>query len=309
MTRMICILAFFLSLHLVQGQEAISFFDQQQSSFTSFKTGARYLDSLTRMEKVVLEGNSSKVPFYHYINKRTEKPVYVILLHGLGGTKEYWVNPSMPYLDYTKNLTNLKDSLLALGFSLLIPDAKFHGERKYELNFRNPANLPPMISQDTADAAIFFTLLTSTIREVRMLMDYAEGETGQNSLDFNMIGYSMGGGISLLVNSVEDRMNSIVACVAPMTIPYSSAELLGWSGDILTKMKEVTAYYKAAKQLSPVLMLNGSKDPFVPEKDAKAFFDQMEAPDKEIKFFDSGHELPVIFSNDVIAWLLKHGSK
>ena len=91
------------------------------------------IDSVTIFEKVVLDGFDSKIPFYHYMNKRNEEKKYVFLLHGLGDDKEDWVYPSEPYLDWSRNITSIKDSLLTLGYSLIIPDAKFHGERSYEL--------------------------------------------------------------------------------------------------------------------------------------------------------------------------------
>ena len=52
---------------------------------------SQVIDSFTTFEKVVLEGFDSKIPFYHYINKRNDKGSYVLLLHGLGDSKEDWV--------------------------------------------------------------------------------------------------------------------------------------------------------------------------------------------------------------------------
>ena len=65
------------------------------------------------------------MPFYHYINK-DNKDKFVFLLHGLGSSKDDWLKP--------RSDEKLVDSLVALGYDVIIPDAKFHGERSYEFN-------------------------------------------------------------------------------------------------------------------------------------------------------------------------------
>jgi predicted esterase len=66
------------------------------------------------LEKIVIDGYDSKIPYYHFQNKKNQDGQYIILLHGLGGSKEDRVYPSMPYLQWSKNLTAIKDSLLTL---------------------------------------------------------------------------------------------------------------------------------------------------------------------------------------------------
>lgn len=164
---------YFLLLGLVilsytgaQSQQLNNHFSYEKGKISAQIVENWEIDSLTLYEKVVLDGFSSKIPFYHFLNERKSESSYAILLHGLGGKKDYWVNPSMPYLQFTENLTAIKDSLLNLGFSLVIIDAKYHGERSYELNFRNPALLPPGFSKSQSDARLFYELYNSTIKEV-----------------------------------------------------------------------------------------------------------------------------------------------
>lgn len=288
------------------GQNPYFDFEYEKSNHTTSIVDSRDIDSLTRRDKIVLEGLDFKIPFYHYQNDRNSDNSYVILLHGLGGTKEYWVSPSLPYLQYTKNLTAIKDSLLGLGFNLVIMDAKYHGERSYELNFRDAGTLPPGFSKSQADADIFYDLYISTIKEVRLIMDYIEDSQKESKTKFNLIGYSMGGSFSLILNVIDERINCVVACVPPLARPFSELENLNWSGDISDKMKAISPSYIATDQKSPIAMLIGKVDPFIPVDEAREFFKQIPIDDKKLKFYDSGHELPTDYIQDVINWITQH---
>ncbi len=79
-------------------------FDYEKSNYTAVVVQSRDFDSLTHRDKTVLEGVDFKVPFYHFVNERNSDNSYVILLHGLTGNKDYWVNPSLPYLQIPRTL-------------------------------------------------------------------------------------------------------------------------------------------------------------------------------------------------------------
>ena len=304
---LICIIL--ISITKGYGQNYSDHFNYKKSELKALIVERQALDSLTQFEKVVLDGFNSKIPFYHFLNERNTENAYVILMHGLGGNKNYWINPSMPYLQYTKNLTAIKDSLLQLGFNLVIIDAKFHGERSYELNFRDPSSLPPMRSKNLDDTQSFYNLYVSSIKEIRLIMDYFEQRIQDPNLKFNLIGYSMGGAFSLILNNLEDRINCIVACVPPMSRPFSEVEELNWSNELTEKMKAISPLYAATDQKSPVALLMGKTDFFIPEQEARAFYDEILIDDKKLKFYDSGHELPDAYIEDVINWITQHNKK
>lgn len=288
------------------GQNYSNHFDYKKSDPSAIIVETQSVDSLTQLEKVVLDGFNSKIPFYHFLNKRNNKNAYVVLMHGLGGDKNHWVYPRMPYLRYTKNLTKIKDSLLRLGYNLIITDAKFHGERSYELNFRNPGTLPPMRSKNQNDAQSFYNMHVSSIKEIRLIMDYFEQRTHEPAPTFNLIGYSMGGAFSLILNNIEDRVNCVAACVPPMSRPYSETEELNWPRILAEKMKAISPLYCVTDQKSPVLMLMGKKDFFIPEQEARTFYKAISNDDKKLKFYNSGHELPDDYTDEVINWITQH---
>lgn len=279
---------------------------EKHQEFAAQVVSSKDIDSLITFEKIVIDGYDSKVPFYHFNNKKNTNERYMILLHGLGSSKEDWVYPSMPYFQWTKNLTEIKDSLLVLGFNIIIPDAKYHGERSYELNFRDPGSLPPALSKSQADADIFYDLYKSSIKEVRLIMDYFEDSTKESKPEFNLMGYSMGGAFSLILNTIDERINSVVACVPPLTHPYSELQNLNWSGEIVEKMKVISPLYYATDQKSPIVMLMGKTDFFITMDEAREFYKRISIDDKKLKFYESGHELPTNYISDVISWITQH---
>ena len=266
---------------------------------------AMQLDSLTTMEKVVLDGFDSKIPFYHYVNKQKENAPYVFLLHGLGDSKECWVNPSEPYLDWSRNTTAIKNELLSLGYNILIPDAKFHGERSYELGFRSPQSLPPAISKNEKDSHLFESLMTSSIKDFRIIMDYIENRNSSDQI-FNAVGYSMGSNIAILLSIFDGRINSVVACVPPINLPARGIETLNLSENTVKGQFEITPMTFAENQKAPILLLMGEKDWFASKEEVNGFMEQVATSDKELKFFDAGHILPNEYKSDVIRWISAH---
>lgn len=298
-----------LSLNQTFGQAEMNLFDYNNEIVRSGVVVQRQeLDSATIFEKVVLDGFDSKIPFYHYINKRNKEKRYIFLLHGLGDSKDDWVYPSEPYLDWSRNITSIKDSLLTLGYNLIIPDAKFHGERNYELNFKPPESLPPGLSRNVKDSKLFETLMSSTVKDLRIIMDYIQKHHPQPAPSFSVIGYSMGGNIAILLSIFEERISSVVACVPPINLPAKGLESFGWPEEIIQGQMAITPMNHAKSQTSPILLLMGKKDFFYTEEEVSEFFKKVPAQDKELKYFDSGHILPNEYKIDAIQWVIEHNN-
>ncbi|WP_370390446.1 alpha/beta hydrolase family protein [uncultured Winogradskyella sp.] len=299
----------FGSLLEALGQTTTHLFDYDSSTERAASVVQRLeIDSVTTFEKVVLDGFDSKIPFYHYINKRTNKNNYVILLHGLGDSKEDWIYPSEPYLDWSKNTTAIKDSLVSLGYNIIIPDVKFHGERSYELGFRPPEDLPPGFSKNEEDSIIFETLVTSTVKDLRIIMDYIQNSNNNSDLSFNVIGYSLGGNLAILLSIFDNRITSIVGCVPPVNLPARDLEMLDWPEKIKQAQMNITPMTHAKNQKTPTLLLMGKKDFFANESEVSGFFEKVSTEEKKLKYFDAGHILPNTYKVDAIEWITQHNN-
>lgn len=291
----------FLIFSSSNGQELRNHFSyDKKENFDEQTYLLRARDSQKRIEKTIINGYDTKIPFYHYINLKN-KNKFVIILHGLGGSKDNWVQREAGM--------SLIDSLVVLGYNVILPDAKFHGERSYELNFRPAATLPPARSKSIKDAKSLFEVYSSTTKDVRIIMDYLENKYSDEKLQFNLMGYSMGGAISLIVNSVDSRVNSVVACVPPVNRPISELKDFDWPSDITELMKDMTPTFYSAYQKSPVALLMGRTDYFTSEDEATQFYKKIPNTDKQLKFYEAGHGLPGEYINDVIEWITAHNKK
>jgi dienelactone hydrolase len=245
-------------------------------------------------EKIVIDGFDSKIPFYHIKPKYSEGDKYVILLHGITGNKDNWVNPTS---SLSKKYVKLKDSLLTLGYSVIIPDAKYHGERSYEGNFTSPLTF--FASQDLER---IYKLYTSSVKDIRIIMDYLESKSVAKTQIFDVIGYSMGGHMAILLNSVDDRLNRVVICVAPLD--FKTSVRLGMSEENTKKLGYLSPKNCATLQKAPVILLMGTKDGWYTKDEAQDFFDKISIKDKTLKFYESGHYLPDEFISDAVKGLL-----
>lgn len=257
----------------------------------------------------MIDGHNSSIPFYHFENNRNQDGPYIILLHGIGGSKEDWVYPSIPYLQWSKDLPSIKDSLLTLGFNILIPDAKYHGERSYELNFRPAGQLPPMLSKNQGDGEAFNVMMTSTVKDIRIIMDYIQQRNKEIKTAFSLVGYSMGAAIAILLNASDDRIVSVVACAPPLNHPQKEADTLNWTEEIKQALATVTPQNYSHLQKSPILLLLGDQDFFYTKEEVISFYEDVPIQQKEVKYFNSGHVLPTDYINDVISWITKYYNK
>lgn len=302
------LLAFFCFNHVFCQTESNLFEYNNKTNRTGVIVQSREIDSVTLFEKVVLDGFDSKIPFYHYVNKRKVKNKYVFLLHGLGDSKEDWVSPSEPYLAWSRNTTSIKDSLLTLGYNVIIPDAKFHGERSYELDFRPPESLPPVISRNVNDSQLFKTMMTSTVKDLRIIMDYIQNRNSNPDQSFGVLGYSMGGNIAIVLSASDDRISCVVACVPPINLPARGMESFDWPKEIIQGQIDITPMKFGTLQSAPIILLMGKKDYFSTEEEVSGFYEQVGIKEKELKYFDSGHILPDAYKIDAIRWIIDHNN-
>lgn len=309
MKHLLALLFFLLSINQITSQNRTDVFDYKKKiNNIATVVQSQQIDSVTVLEKISIDGFNSKIPFYHFINKRNNTKNYIILLHGLGGSKNDWVRPSKPYLEWSENLSAIKDSLISLGYSIIIPDAKYHGERSYELDFRPAESLPPMLSRNEKDGKHFETLMTSTVKDVRIIMDYLQFQFEIPDIKFGIIGYSMGGALAILLNATDNRISSVVACVPPLNHPEKELLKFSWSEEINKGLSDVTPINYSIFQKSPILLLMGNKDFFYTEEEVSSFIKKVPITEKELKYFNSGHMLPIEYKLDAIKWITNHNN-
>lgn len=133
-------------------------------------------------------------------------------------------------------------------------------------------------------------------------MDYLESKSTSKTQIFDIIGYSMGGQMAILLNSVDDRLNRVVICVAPLD--FKIGVRLGMSEENTKKFNYLSPKNCAPLQKAPVILLVGTKDVWYTKDEAQDFFDKINIEDKTLKFYESGHYLPDEFISDAVKGLL-----
>ncbi len=249
-------------------------------------------DNGINFEKIVLDGFDSKIPFYLIKPKDKKENKSIILLHGLTGNKDEWTNPMT-------NFGKLKDSLLILGYSVIIPDAKYHGERSYEANFASPLTF--FASQD---AHKVYNLFTTTVKDIRIIMDYIQSSSDNTLTTFDILGYSMGGILGIFLNSCDDRLHRVVACV-PGLDSQKSSKVLGMHEEHAKKLAFISPKNFSTLQKAPITLLMGTQDVYYLKEEAQDFFENITIKDKTLKFYNSGHTLPEEFISDALKALNK----
>lgn len=249
---------------------------------------SRNLENGAKLEKWVIQGYDSKVPYY-LIKPTIKTDKYVILLHGITYSKDNWI---YPLSDLSEKFIKLKDSLLELGYNLIIPDAKYHGERSYEADFASPVSF-----FSTNDTLKVQNMISVSVKDIGIIMDFIESKN--DSVTFDLIGYSMGGMISILLNSQDHRFNIVVLCVPPLDMQKVS-ERMGMNTDIASTLEQVSPKNFALLQKAPIRMIVGNSDPWYTLTEAKEFFNQIDHKNKTLKIYDSGHFLPAEFIGDAI---------
>lgn len=235
-------------------------------------------DSYT-LEKIVFTNSlDERVPAYlaKPQSDSTSRPC-VILLHGLNDSKDKWWDH-----DIDKHVTG---ELLAAGIAVFAPDLRYHGERSAMNNYQAPMYL-------TFGNEYFVRsrnmIIQSTI-DVRRALDYLGTRSDIDKSRIAVLGYSMGGMISLYLSAIEsDRIAAAVACSTPtgeQPLPIDPFQ------------------FAHRNQTVPILLLMGKEDWFGGEKDAQLLLRTIDSEKKELTLFESGHRLPVDYTIAAANWL------
>ena len=244
-------------------------------------------------EKIVFRGaNDFRVPGYLAFPK-TGTPPYpcVLQIHGLTLSKsDFWVDDS-----YSKgNL--LTKRLLAEGIAVLALDYQYHGERSIFNDFESTATM--LFQQKRINR--FREMVVQTVIDFRRAIDYLETRKEIDPPRIGVIGYSIGGTMSLILTGVDSRIKVTTACVAPALMH-----------PIFPNQPDISAIapYNFIRDINgrPVLMLMGRNDDFNYTVDeAQALYDLIEGESKELVFYDSGHRLPGEHVSKALEWFKKH---
>ena len=234
-------------------------------------------------EKLVFRGiRDSRVPAYLALPTHGEPPYpCVILLHGIGGSKEGW------WLEEASHSGRLlTDGLLAAGYSVLALDAEYHGERLANNDYESATVFTFQRGwiQRTRD------MIVQTVVEHRRAIDLLETRDDVDATRVGIVGYSMGGMLTFMLAAVEPRVSAAVACVPPLMREDHSP---------------IAIHHYAPRITSqPFLMLVAEEDPAnITPEEARRVHDLIASPAKELGSYEGGHLLPPEWTGRAVDWM------
>jgi cephalosporin-C deacetylase-like acetyl esterase len=219
------------------------------------------------------------------------KSAAVLLQHGYTGSKD--------------DFAPLQLALAAQGIASLAVDAPYHGERKVA-----GADIFGPYLHHTRDG------LAQAVIDLRRGIDYLQSRPEVDADRIGYLGASMGGILGADTAGADPRLKAVVLWVAGgnwgrlietsslarrLFAQSPSAESLSDAGRVLRPVDPLVWVARIAPR--PLLMLNGRQDDVVPPPTTEELFAAAREP-KEIRWYDSGHNLPVLQAVTVsLQWL------
>jgi dienelactone hydrolase len=238
-------------------------------------------------EKIVFRSvRDGMVPGYLALPKSGAGPFpVVLLLHSLTGRKEDWWEEG----NYTSG-GNVTNALLSAGLAVAMLDVQYHGERVAYNGFEDPG--PMVMVHDYSNR--YREMMVQTVVDYRCLLDYLTTRKEIDSHLVGVLGYSLGGMMTFSLAAVDHRVKAAVACSAP---PFQ-----------INPVRAAVAPQNFAPSLAniPFLMLTGSRDGTGIVERSTALFRMIDSKTKDLRFFDSGHQLPVEYVQVGVDWLTRY---
>ena len=216
---------------------------------------------------------NGKINFFLMQPDNPKDSPLVILIHGYMQSKEAWLGDEFTHGEL------VTEKLLERGASVLLPDLPFHGSNYDENGDQGESIWGP------SKYPVFIQMF---IDDIQIILAYLSEKTEIDTTRIALVGYSLGSSVSFpLINAVAD-VDTSALCVP---IPF------------LNNRSDVGPM-KCARQIDiPILLISASKDDSEIVNDVPFLFDIIPSNIKEHKWYDSGHNLPAEYSNDVINWL------
>lgn len=265
------------------------FFDYDRSMPLDARTVARQETPEYLREKIVFRSTGDKrVPGYLAIPKNGKAPFPVaLLLHGIGSSKESWWQD-----DSFQTGGLLTKQLIASGIAVLTLDAEYHGERLAYNDFESPT----VFTFEKGWMMRARDMIVQTAVDHRRALDYLATRNDIDLTRAGMIGYSMGGMLTIQLTALDPRIKASVASVSPILKEPGSA----------LAVYNFAPYFKD----TPFLLLGGKTDTMnYTVEEAQRLVDLVPGASKEISFYESGHKLPPEWTNRASEWMKKELSK
>lgn len=266
---------------------------QAVASFFSYDAGVPLQDRVVERtetedfirEKFVFTGaRGDRVPGYLAYPADGSGPYdLVLLMHAGASSKDSWWDQN----GFERG-TTLVSALIERGFAVAALDAQFHGERAAPGDF---LPLDVLYFQKEWWARYRDMLVQSTI-DYRRALDYLAQREQLRTESVGVLGHSTGGLMAIYLSTLDDRVRTVVACVAAL------------SEEWLQPLDPVS--FAPRLDDEAVLLLAGERDPLIDRENSERLAAAVASAGTELAFFESGHRLPPGYIGPAVNWLVQH---
>lgn len=283
------------------GEEAFSLLTQFYQYDRNVPLDARVYDreesDYSIREKVVFRGlRESLVPGLMAVPASISPPYpCVLLMHGLGASKEDWWKEG-------SDEDRLAKELLSTGFAVFALDIEYHGERTHNSSYESAWSM--VVEQGRVNC--YREMLVQSAGDCRRALDYLLSRSDMAPNRIGFFGRSVGGVITYILTAIDSRIRvAIASATCPMSDYYVNR--LGWgaSGKELLAPVAPRNFAPAITQAA-FLMMNGRNDTWGTEEGIRALHELIRSPNTELIFFNSGHRLPSEFVSKAVDWFRRY---
>ena len=257
--------------------ERLTHYDVDTSNVTSYVE--RDFETYTRSLRIMRRPFYDDVPFYLAVPKDMPLKGIIFLLHGITSSKDIWWQGEGPY----SKLSDYRKGLLEAGYIVVAPDAKYHGQRSAQVGFESPMTILSgqkwLKMQD---------LLTGSVKDFRALIDYTSAEYPE--LPTGVLGMSLGALQTLILGSVESRLDFIVPIFPPIQ-------------KVAASLESVHPFQLASTIGIPTLLLISDRDIWYRFEDGKKLYGKLASDNKKLLVLETPHELLYSESSKVVSWI------
>lgn len=219
-------------------------------------------------------------------NVEPNKPVPILIgVHGMGRTYIRWMEDQFKGTDTAEQTDELTNMALQKGYAVLAIDARNHGKRKdldynikdvmYDLRFWG--NREP-----------YEKMIIDSVKDHRVVLDWILTQRQFDAGNISVAGYSMGGQISLILATMDSRINKVLSIVPPA------------SKDTVAKVSPLNFVDRI--QSSKVWLVTADNDEYANMADNSRLYDEINVQDKHHIVISGEHVLPEGYYKKLEGW-------
>ena len=141
----------------------------------------------------------------------------------------------------------------------------------------------------------YINMFIKTIIEYRRALDYLQTKADIDTTKIGVFGMSMGGSMSCILSALEPRIKVTVAATAAPIAPISKKH--NQPHDPTNSVPHIHC---------PFLLLMAKNDTWYTVDGGNQLYSLVGSPEKNIIWYDSGHNLPEEHVYDVVKWIKEH---